>query len=165
MQLTKIPEPLITKFSKSKDIFEADCTPSYSVKIRLKTNSHNGIFINLPMIKAQANYLNPNWEKVHPPKDCDGIIIDLDSKIIYIIELKKSKKSSTSEEIQEQLEAGENWLNHIAFCISLDISIFKIIKVVAVVLGNRSRKREYPIGDKGYYRVNGDCINCEYFLC
>ncbi|MGH0927840.1 hypothetical protein [Bacillus pacificus] len=164
MELNKIPQPSIEEFRKQKEIFETECTPPYSVKVRLKSASNNGIFIDIPQIKKLASYLNQDWDNVHPPKDCDGAIVDADSKTIYLIELKRSKNAATPKSIEEQLDAGMHWLRHIAFCVNMDLEGYQIVKVVAIVNGNRSRTREYKIGDRGYYRVNGNSIMCDYFV-
>lgn len=157
LQLDKIQH--IEKFTREKELEENECYPPYKVKVRLRRGSREGIFIDIPLIKNDANYLN---KSVNPPKDCDALIIDLDAKIVYLIELKRSKSSATPIAICEQLNAGEAWWQHISFCINIDIIEFKLYKIAVIVSGKVSRSREYPISDLGYYRVNGKNLNLDY---
>lgn len=157
LQLDKIQH--IEKFTREKELEENECHPPYKVKVRLKRGSRHGIFIDIPSIKKDANYLN---KSANPPKDCDALIIDIDAKIVYLIELKRSKSSATPSAICEQLDAGESWWQHISFCVNIDFTEYKLYKIAVIVSGNISRIREYPMSDFGYYRVNGRNLNLDY---
>lgn len=49
------------------------------------------------------------------PKDCDYILIDSEKNRLYFIDLKYGTAGSI-QSINEQLNAGEKWLEHFLFC-------------------------------------------------
>lgn len=51
-------------------------------------------------------------------KDCDYIVIDQACKKIFFIELNNAKTSATALEVNLQLEAGIQWLDHLLFTVA-----------------------------------------------
>jgi|GEM_PF-5598371 len=167
MNIRKLNEEFYEEFQREITLIEQNVNADYSLKIRLKPTSEQGIYINLPLIKEKANYLQSNYGIAQPPKDCDAIIVDLDSRTIYLIEMKKSTSSSTSQDIKKQLEAGLCWWKHLAFCMNNTFE-FEIKKLAVYVQENRSRQRKKRSRDiaaesqQGFHKMIGSSISLQY---
>lgn len=78
------------------------------------------------------------------PKDCDYILIDSGKNRLYFIDLKYGK-SGDIKSINEQLNAGEKWLEHFLFCANvpkIHLESFECFKVcLRTVKGARVSKR------------------------
>ena len=140
MNILKLHPEFIEEFSRTITLKEEEGKDPYELKIQLKQNCQKGIHIDLPKIKAAANYLERNHNIVHLPKDCDAIILDPTNKLLYLIEMKSTTETATDEEVLQQLNAGLSWWNHISFCMDNEIH-FEVIKIAAYVNNSVSRSR------------------------
>ncbi|MEE1132548.1 MAG: hypothetical protein UHX00_13085, partial [Caryophanon sp.] len=140
MNVNKLNADCYTVFERDTLLQEKDANVDYTLKVRLKSTSVRGVVLNLPKIKKKSNYLEQDFQKISPRKDCDAIIIDLDAKEVYLIELKRTSQASTNQEIAEQLNAGEHWWHHLAFCMGNDVH-FRLKKIAVMVEERRSRDR------------------------
>lgn len=167
MNIRKLNEEFYEEFQREVLLTEEDASANYSLKVRLKSSSQQGIHINLPLIKEKANYLQSNYGIAQPPKDCDAIIVDLDSRTIYLIEMKKTTASSTSQDIKKQLEAGLCWWKHLAFCMdnTIDFEIKKLAVYVQQKRSGQRKKRSEDIASElqqGFHKMFGPSISLEY---
>lgn len=157
MKLEKLP--LAEKFEREYEIIEESCTPPYKVKIRLQAQSINGVFIDVPKMKSQAHYLS----KQYFPKDCDAIVVDLDVKKVYLIELKNSTNTSPSWEIAEQLKAGGKWWDHIAFCTDIpEDERYEVVKVAMIANPMKSSRRRIEKNEYGFYKIAGSSLKFDF---
>ncbi len=140
MIIEKLDGRYYTEFEHEIVLTEQDANVDYMLKVRLKPQSLKGIYIDLPKIKTEAGYLQKNQRIATPPKDCDAIIVDVDSKTVYLIEMKKTSSASTNTEISAQLDAGHIWWNHIYFCTGAS-GHYRIVKIAMMVEERRSRNR------------------------
>lgn len=101
------------KNEKALHLVEEKGTP-YEVVIKVDRETSTFLVIhNLEALKNDfAHYLK------QAPKDCDYVILDLIEEVVYVIELKDT--ATTNSSLMKQLEAGENWLNHLLFCCRIE---------------------------------------------
>lgn len=167
MNINKLNIDCYTEFERDTLLQEKDANVDYTLKVRLKATSVKGIVLKLPDIKEKSNYLEKDFQKVSPPKDCDAIVIDLDAKVVYLIEMKKTSSASTNQEIAEQLNAGEKWWNHLAFCMGNSFD-FHLKKIAVMVEERRSRDRRKKgeelsyLEEHGFYKKLGNSLSLEF---
>lgn len=167
MDVLKLQEDFIEKFQREITLKEKDAGVDYELKVRLKPNANEGIYIDLPSIKEFANYLQKDRSKATPPKDCDGIIIDIENSIVYLIEMKRTSRASTNAEISAQLTAGHKWWEHLSFCLN-NATDFEVKKVAVMVeeRRGRSRRKKDSIHEDGvdleFYKMFGKSISLEF---
>ncbi|OBR68451.1 hypothetical protein A7K91_21465 [Paenibacillus oryzae] len=166
MNLNKLNPECYEEFEHETVLTEEDNNVRYQLKVRLKVSSKQGIYINLPLLKKLSKYLQADYKIANPPKDCDAIIIDKDSNIAYLIEMKRSSNASTNERINEQLSAGMKWLEHICFCTDTISGDYRIIKVAVMIESSRrSRSRgqqEGTVIGYDFYRKTGNSLALEF---
>lgn len=78
---------------------------------------------------------NSNYIKA-PPSDCDYILLSLNKKKIYFIELKDTDIKKTK--VKKQIVAGHNWLNHLLFCADLHEKIIEDWKKINICVRYKS---------------------------
>lgn len=163
LELCLKPEYLLD-FSGENTIFLREEKAEYEFAIkRIKNNSKIIGIYNLENLKHKYLYQKTSSNQYKNPKDCDYILINEESKDIYFIELKKNKIGSV-ESINEQLSAGEIWLEHILFCAERDKKELEAFDKHRICLryteGSRTTKsrnlpRKQGTGDKIYYEFRG----------
>ncbi|MDA1919821.1 hypothetical protein [Bacillus cereus group sp. BcHK140] len=167
MEIQKLNSDFYQIFQREIVLVEEDSNVNYQLKVRLKSTSKRGIYIDLPKFKSAAKYLQSNTAIANPPKDCDAIIIDLDSKIIYLIEMKRTSGAATNKHINQQLSAGSCWWKHMSFC--MDNSITYTEKRIAVMVEERRSRVRMKKGEDlqlvaeyGFYKRIGNFLSLEY---
>ncbi|MGF7486166.1 hypothetical protein [Lactococcus lactis] len=162
LELSLKPDYLID-FSGSSEILLHEEKEGYTFAIkRIKEDSKIVGICNIEDLKHQYLYTKTRDNSYKNPKDCDYILINEESKDIYFIELKKN--SGSIEGINEQLSAGEVWLNHILFCAERDIKELESFNKHRICLRytegpfstkSRSYQTKKGVGDKIYYEFRG----------
>lgn len=163
LELSLKPDYLID-FSGNNTILLHEEKDGYTFAIkRIKEDSKIVGIYNLEDLKHQFLHQKASNNSYKNPKDCDYILINEESKDIYFIELKKNRIGNV-ESINEQLSAGEVWLNHILFCAERDIEELESFKKHRICLRytegplstkSRSYHTKKGVGDKIYYEFRG----------
>lgn len=140
-----------SKFSLRED---NDPLKTYNIECR-KSKDEKLIIIRPDLMKKDTKYIK---EK---PKDCDYIIINETRKIVFLIELKSSARTSPAKEICEQLKGGYKWLEHLGFLTNYDFSTvsYKIINVCCKYDARQDRKRILEPNQYKTYNMNGPKID------
>lgn len=114
-------------------------------------------------IKRHSTYINLRFL----PKDCDYVLIDIEDKNIFFIELKQSSGTSTASKVAEQLKGGVAWIEHLFFIMGIkdeyeDFSKFFIHSAC----NSRARSKRNYLGTKknGVYKINGSQLNLLPFI-
>lgn len=132
----------------------------YSIEFKYRTQADAIIVLVPSKIKEAISFLK------QLPKDCDYIIVDVERKKIFCIELKKSTNNKR-QDILSQVKGGEYILNMMAF-LSQSVNLSEYSdqnqEYDLYYLGCRKearRDRVYRKEDDGMYLVNGANINLD----
>lgn len=147
---------IVPKNDKKLKLKEEQPDVNYEIEVSKSSNTEM-IVIDLSILKKEAKYLK------NPPQDCDYIIINYEQKIVYLIELKKSSSSSSPFKINQQLEAGHEWMKHIFFIIGCEEKDdFKIFKL-CLRTNRRQDMRNYCVPNEyKVYNFNGNSLSLVY---
>lgn len=123
----------------------------YKVEVT-QAKDHSLIVIRTSEMKKCAKYLNSNFM----PKDCDYIMINVQQKVVLLIELKSKGKTAREVDVKNQLIAGKKWLDHLLFVINLPFNEIKKFRVIPIWI-RVNNKMDYK---KGHFA--GNCNNYIY---
>lgn len=158
MKIERFISGTIEEFQKKCTVFEKKA--NYKVDFLLPPKSINGYKINLEDIKELCEFLvkpQPN-SRIHPPKDCDSIILDVDNNIFYLIELKESNSNNNNHSARDQLNAGLEWLKFLCFCLNIEFSSYKTYLVHVIVNPSFNFAKGHKTDD-GIIKISGNSIS------
>lgn len=146
-------------FSVQKSTCKLKETEQYNYEVDIKWAKGKEMLIIKPEeIKSRSTYIQTRAQ----PKDCDYILIDIEDKNIFFIELKLSPSTSTALQVSKQLKAGELWLKHIFYIIGMEgeyshFNKFFIHSVFNARMNISSKFLEHDM--HGVYKINGPRLN------
>lgn len=112
-------------------------------------------------LTKNSNYI------IHPPSDCDFVLISMSKKKIYFIELKDTQFDKL--EVKEQLQSGQKWADHLLFCANLTNIVdehWKKINICVKYCHSRpstTKIKPEEIQDEKIYFVKGNFFNLNKF--
>lgn len=142
---------------KPKFILKEESNSEKSYEISCVQKKDGNIFLIRPEnMKSMTNYIKKN-----PPKDCDYIIIDCQSKKIFFIELKRSSQTCTALDTAIQLKSGIQWLYHLFFILNIkfDEEEFEQYLINLRALARQDRKQSIRPDIHGVFNLNGKNID------
>lgn len=134
----------------------------YEIKVRWAKDKEM-IVIKPGEIKRHSTYINERFF----PKDCDFVLIDIEDKNIFFIELKQSSGTSTAAKVAEQLKGGEAWIEHLFFIMGIkdEFEDFSKFYIHSACKSRARIKRNYLENKKnGVYKINGPLLNLLPFI-
>lgn len=151
-------DSLIFKLADTtKFILNEENDPEKSYEISCTQKKNGSIFLIHPeKMKKMTAYIKEN-----PPKDCDYIIVDCNSKKVFFLELKRSSDTCSARETALQLNSGLQWLLHLFFILDIEFNKedYEQYLINIRALARQDRKSSMRPDRHGVYNMNGKNID------